>query len=96
MNKKVLKVAYIVAIALVSGINVFNAHKSEALSDIALANVEALADGTEIGPAPEGQKRGCVYGIQYGGLGVARDCEGACGWTFFISSYKGESECYVN
>ena len=43
MNKKVLKVAFMVAIAMVSGINVFNAQKSEALSDIALANVEALA-----------------------------------------------------
>ena len=30
---------------MVSGINFFNAQKSEKLSDIALANVEALADG---------------------------------------------------
>lgn len=29
---------------MVCGINVFNAQKSETLSDIALANVEALAD----------------------------------------------------
>ena len=45
MNKKVLKVAFVAAIAMVSGINVFNAQKSEMLSDVALANVEALADG---------------------------------------------------
>ena len=45
MNKKVLQVAFVAAIALVSGINVFNAQKSEPLSDIALANVEALAEG---------------------------------------------------
>jgi len=44
MNKKVLKVAFVAAVALVSGINVFNAQKSEVLSDIVLANVEALAD----------------------------------------------------
>ena len=44
MNKKVLKVAFVAAIALVSGINVFNAQKSETLSDVALANVEALAN----------------------------------------------------
>ena len=31
------------AVALVSGINVFNVQKSEPLSEIALANVEALA-----------------------------------------------------
>lgn len=43
MNKKVLKVAFFAAIALVSGINVFNAQKSDVLSDVALANVEALA-----------------------------------------------------
>ena len=45
MNKKVLQVAFVAAIALVSGINVFNAQKKEVLSDIVLANVEALARG---------------------------------------------------
>ena len=44
MNKKVLKVAFVAAIALAGGINVFNAQKSVQLSEIALANVEALAD----------------------------------------------------
>ena len=44
MNKKVLKAAFIAAIATVASINVFNAQKSEVLSDIAIANVEALAD----------------------------------------------------
>lgn len=44
MNKKFIKVAFVAAIALVSGVNVFNAQKVDVLSDIALANVEALAD----------------------------------------------------
>ena len=44
MNKKVLKVAFVAAIALVSGINVFNAQKSEGLSEIVSANLEALAN----------------------------------------------------
>ena len=44
MNKKVMKAAFVAAIVMVSGINVFNAQKSVQLSDIALANVEALAD----------------------------------------------------
>ena len=44
MNKKFIKVAFVAAIAMVSGVNVFNAQKVNALSDIALANVEALAD----------------------------------------------------
>ena len=49
MNKKVLKVAFFAAIALVSGINVFNAQKSDVLSDVALANVEALAQSESDG-----------------------------------------------
>ena len=44
MNKKHIKVTLVAVVALISGINVFNAQKSESLSDIALANVEALAD----------------------------------------------------
>ena len=43
MKKNILKIAFVVAIAMVSGINLFNAQKSNVLSDIALANVEALA-----------------------------------------------------
>ena len=49
MNKKVLKVAFVAAIAMVSGINVFNAQQSEVLSDVALSNVEALAYHVESG-----------------------------------------------
>ena len=44
MYKKVLKVAFVAAIAMVAGINVLNAQKTEVLSDVAMANVEALAD----------------------------------------------------
>ena len=49
MYKKLLKVTFVVAIAIVSGINVFNSQKSEVLSDVAMANVEALAS-SEIQP----------------------------------------------
>jgi len=44
-----MKVAFVAAIAMVSGINVFNAQKSETLSDVALANVEALAQSESDG-----------------------------------------------
>lgn len=44
MKCKFLKVAFVVTIAMVGGINVFNAQNSEALSDVVLANVEALAN----------------------------------------------------
>lgn len=55
MKKRFVQVAFAVAIALVSGINVFNAQKSEVLSDIALANVEALADKTPVINCPGGR-----------------------------------------
>ena len=45
MKKKFIRATFVTAIAMACGINVFNAQKSETLSDVALANVEALADG---------------------------------------------------
>ena len=44
MKRIFVKVVFVAAIAMVSGINVFNAQKVIDLSDIALINVEALAD----------------------------------------------------
>ena len=41
--------ALVVAIAIVSGINVFNSQKPEVLSDVAMENVEALADAVAAG-----------------------------------------------
>lgn len=43
MKTKLIKFAFAGAIAIMAGINAFNAQKKEFLSDIALANVEALA-----------------------------------------------------
>lgn len=43
MKSNLMKAAFVAAIAMMVGINVFNAQKTESLSDIALANVEALA-----------------------------------------------------
>ena len=59
MKSKLFKIAFVVAIAMVASINVFDAKKSEVFSDIALANVEALAGfsrGTDI-PCYEGGER---------------------------------------
>lgn len=47
MKRKMIKIAFVVAIALVSGINVFNAQKTVVLSDVAMENVEALAADSE-------------------------------------------------
>ena len=65
MNKKVLKAAFVAAIAMVSGINVFNAQQSEPLSDVALANVEALADGELLDKVMECGKHGCVIDFSW-------------------------------
>lgn len=48
MRVKILKIAFVVAITMVVGVNVFNTQKSESLSDTVLANVEALASNEDI------------------------------------------------
>ena len=50
MKKNIMKVALVAVVGLIAGINVFNAQKSDVLSDVALANVEALADDEASGP----------------------------------------------
>lgn len=45
MKKKILKVTLVAAFALIAGFNVYNAQQSDVMSDLALANVEALASG---------------------------------------------------
>ena len=44
MKSNFMKVAFAIAIVMLGGTNVYNAHKCETLSDVALVNVEALAD----------------------------------------------------
>ena len=52
MKKNILKATLVAAFALIAGMNVYNAQKSDVLSDLALANVEALASGSEGGGLP--------------------------------------------
>ena len=47
-----MKATLVAAFALIAGMNVYNAQKSDVLSDLALANVEALASGSEGGGLP--------------------------------------------
>ena len=55
MKKNMFKVAFVAAIALVCGINVFSAQKSSTMSEVALANVEALASETPVLNCPGGR-----------------------------------------
>ncbi len=43
MKKNILKATIVAAFALIAGMNVYNAQKSDVMSELALANVEALA-----------------------------------------------------
>ncbi len=45
MKKNILKATIVAAFALIAGMNVYNAQRSDVMSDWALANVEALASG---------------------------------------------------
>ena len=47
--KKIMKIAFVAAFAAVAGYGVYANQQSEAMSDLMLANVEALADGGEWG-----------------------------------------------
>ena len=83
MNYKVLKAAFVAAIAMVSGINVFNAQNSETLSDVALANVEALAEGEDSGECRWMRVKddfGCVFHVCVaGGSGDCCTCGSVAG-----------------
>lgn len=65
MKSKLVKNAIVVAIVAVSGINVFNAQKPEMLSDVALANVEALADEELLDKVMECGKHGCIIDFSW-------------------------------
>ena len=45
MKKNILKATLVAAFGLIAGFNVYNSQKSDVMSDLALANVEALASG---------------------------------------------------
>ncbi len=50
MKKNMIKVAFVAVIAVACGLNVFNSQKSETLSEVALANVDALASVNPLCP----------------------------------------------
>ena len=52
MKKNIRAVMVIAAIALVGGVNIYNAQKTVDMSDVALANVEALASDGESSGIP--------------------------------------------
>lgn len=49
MSTKLIAPLFVAAVAIVAGINVYNAQKDVELSDIGMENVEALANGEDTG-----------------------------------------------
>lgn len=69
MKKNILKATLVVAFALIAGMNVYNAQQSDIMSDLVLANVEALARN-EISNYDNGcwdNGSGCLCGVWYPG-----------------------------
>ena len=75
MKKNILKATVVAAFALVAGFNVYNFQKSDVMSELALANVEALADD---GEAVITCSRSCSDGI---GRCYIRSNSGHCAFT---------------
>ena len=68
MKKRIFNVGVFVAVALVAGYNVYSSQKSDDMSDMALANVEALASG-------EGSSGTCRWSRVYDSYGcVYHNC----------------------
>lgn len=63
MKKNIIKVTLVAVFALIAGYNVYASQKAETLSDLALANVEALAESREYHVNPD-CANGCVSGSQ--------------------------------
>ena len=65
--KKMIKIAFVAAFAAIAGYGVYANQKTDVMSDLALANIEALADGGE----GSGDCYGCaIYAIVKIGDGV--------------------------
>lgn len=45
MNKNIVKATFVVAIAIIAGYNVYTSQQKVEMSDLAMSNVEALANG---------------------------------------------------
>lgn len=87
MNR--LKITLVAAVALASTVNVFNANKSETLSDMALANVEALAGVEYDGECVEWADKNCWRSDQFSkthGTDYYATCSGE-------STAGGKREC---
>ena len=85
MKKYLLKGLAVAAFAMIAGYNMYQSNsKTEGMSELMLANVEALASGEN-----GGNSITCYYGDK----GSAYLCKcSSCTWGFVVTSSKGT--CY--
>ena len=81
MKKNILKATLVAAFALIAGFNVYNSQKSDAMSELALANVEALASN--------GESEGINWRGYY--LDIDYTCRGKDGKLYSYSIPKANS-----
>lgn len=68
MKKNIIRTAFVAAFALIAGYNVYTSQQGNSISELALANVEALADNEENPLCPNGcynNGYGCYCYIWY-------------------------------
>lgn len=65
MKKNILKATLVAAFALFAGYNVYTSQKSDVMSDLTLANVEALAHNEAVGTHNHGPTRNPFLGSKY-------------------------------
>jgi len=80
MKKKFFSVAIVAAIALGAGWNVMQSENDMKLSDLALSNVEALANNEET------DKPSCTNGCASIGWGFEQIVKCDCSYTGWVSS----------
>lgn len=84
MKNRMMKYVLVIAITMMAGINVFNAQKTDGLSDVALLNVEALAQYED----GEGDKYCTIHIKCFNGKGEATG-------YYMADSYKGLTCTYL-
>lgn len=83
MKKNIMKLVFASAFALVAGYSVYASQKKVEMSDLAMANVEALASG----------ESGGNHITCYSGIGSSFLCKcSTCTWQYIGTSSKGT--CY--
>ena len=88
MKKNFIKVAFVAAFASIAGYGVYTSQQKVEMSDLAMANVEALANGED-----EGGKKTCYNSITTMEGSQIFYCQ-TCSWVPGTNSlFSGKGKC---